>query len=293
MSVARLARSAGRVSLGSAGVRAVHRLVPERRHPPPAEDAGARVARRMRRARRPAQAAAAKRRYNLVVPRSALPGVRPPHQRAGEHPARQLARAARQVRRAARRAHQRQATRWSSCSPASARRMRAWRFGFDARRARRRALHLVHHRARLHRPRHQLPARRPHAAAACGRACSSTWRAPSCRCADAVIGAVAGYLVAVARLLGLQAATGKEGMGYGDFKLLAALGAWLGWKMLPLVILLSSVVGLALRRAADVRRARQVGRRLPLPFRPLPRRRRHDRAVLGRARSCAGTCDLL
>ena len=61
-------------------------------------------------------------------------------------------------------------------------------------------------------------------------------------------------------------------MGYGDFKLLAAVGALLGWKMLPLVILLSSVVGARVRRAADVRRARPLGRRLPLPLRALPRR---------------------
>ena len=64
---------------------------------------------------------------------------------------------------------------------------------------------------------------------------------------SAVIGAAAGYVTlwlvfwAVNKL-----ATGKEGMGYGDFKLLAAIGAWLGWKMLPLVILLSSFVGAAI-----------------------------------------------
>ena len=60
---------------------------------------------------------------------------------------------------------------------------------------------------------------------------------------SSIIGALAGYLslwlvYQVFRLL-----TGKEGMGYGDFKLLAALGAWLGWQMLPLIILLSSLVG--------------------------------------------------
>jgi leader peptidase (prepilin peptidase)/N-methyltransferase len=60
---------------------------------------------------------------------------------------------------------------------------------------------------------------------------------------NSIIGALAGYLSLwlvyhVFRLL-----TGKEGMGYGDFKLLAALGAWLGWQMLPLIILLSSLVG--------------------------------------------------
>ena len=54
-------------------------------------------------------------------------------------------------------------------------------------------------------------------------------------------------------------ATGKEGMGYGDFKLLAAIGAWLGWKMLPLVILLSSFVGAVVGIASDrVRAARRA-----------------------------------
>jgi leader peptidase (prepilin peptidase)/N-methyltransferase len=59
----------------------------------------------------------------------------------------------------------------------------------------------------------------------------------------AVIGAVAGYLSLWLVYWGFRFATGKEGMGYGDFKLLAAIGAWLGWKMLPVVILLSSFVG--------------------------------------------------
>ena len=62
---------------------------------------------------------------------------------------------------------------------------------------------------------------------------------------DAVIGAVAGYLSLWVIYWGYKLATGKEGMGYGDFKMNAAVGAFLGWKMLPLVILLSSVVGLA------------------------------------------------
>src|SRR5690554_8123589 len=59
----------------------------------------------------------------------------------------------------------------------------------------------------------------------------------------AVIGAAAGYLSLWSVYWAFKLLTGKEGMGYGDFKLLAALGAWLGWQMLPLVILLSSVVG--------------------------------------------------
>ena len=60
---------------------------------------------------------------------------------------------------------------------------------------------------------------------------------------DAVIGAAAGYLFLWLVYWMFLAATGKEGIGYGDFKLLAALGAWMGWTMLPLIVLLSSVVG--------------------------------------------------
>jgi len=62
---------------------------------------------------------------------------------------------------------------------------------------------------------------------------------------DAVVGALAGYLSLWLVFWGYKLATGKEGMGYGDFKMNAAVGAFLGWKMLPLVILLSSFVGLA------------------------------------------------
>ena len=59
----------------------------------------------------------------------------------------------------------------------------------------------------------------------------------------AVMGAAAGYLLLWSVYWLFKLATGKEGMGYGDFKLLAALGAWLGWTMIPLIVLLSSVVG--------------------------------------------------
>jgi leader peptidase (prepilin peptidase)/N-methyltransferase len=62
---------------------------------------------------------------------------------------------------------------------------------------------------------------------------------------EAVIGAAAGYLSLWSIYWGFRLLTGKEGMGYGDFKMNAAVGAFLGWKMLPLVILLSSLVGLA------------------------------------------------
>lgn len=60
---------------------------------------------------------------------------------------------------------------------------------------------------------------------------------------DAVIGAMAGYLSLWSLYWCFKLLTGKEGMGYGDFKLLAALGAWLGWQLLPFVVLLSSLVG--------------------------------------------------
>jgi leader peptidase (prepilin peptidase)/N-methyltransferase len=60
--------------------------------------------------------------------------------------------------------------------------------------------------------------------------------------------------------------TGKEGMGYGDFKLLAALGAWLGWQMLPMIILLSSLVGAVV--GAAMLAAQRKGRGTPIPFGP-------------------------
>lgn len=60
---------------------------------------------------------------------------------------------------------------------------------------------------------------------------------------SAVIGAIAGYLSLWLVFHGFKLLTGKEGIGYGDFKLLAALGAWLGWQFLPAIVLLSSLVG--------------------------------------------------
>jgi leader peptidase (prepilin peptidase) / N-methyltransferase len=60
---------------------------------------------------------------------------------------------------------------------------------------------------------------------------------------SAVIGVMAGYLVLWSVYWLFKLITGKEGIGYGDFKLLAAIGAWFGWQLLPAVILLSSVVG--------------------------------------------------
>ncbi|WP_035383909.1 A24 family peptidase [Ferriphaselus sp. R-1] len=83
---------------------------------------------------------------------------------------------------------------------------------------------------------------------------------------DAVIGAIAGYLALWCVFWGFKLATGKEGMGYGDFKLLAAVGAWLGWQMLPLVILLSSLVGAVVGIALII--AARHGRNVPIPFGP-------------------------
>jgi leader peptidase (prepilin peptidase)/N-methyltransferase len=83
---------------------------------------------------------------------------------------------------------------------------------------------------------------------------------------SAVIGAAAGYLALWSVYWGFKLVTGKEGMGYGDFKLLAAIGAWLGWKALPLVILLSSFVGAAVGIALIVVARR--GRNVPIPFGP-------------------------
>ena len=83
---------------------------------------------------------------------------------------------------------------------------------------------------------------------------------------SAVIGAVAGYLSLWSVYWGFKLATGKEGMGFGDFKLLAAIGAWLGWQMLPLTILLSSFVGAVVGVALIVLAKR--GRNVPIPFGP-------------------------
>jgi leader peptidase (prepilin peptidase)/N-methyltransferase len=83
---------------------------------------------------------------------------------------------------------------------------------------------------------------------------------------DAVIGAIAGYLALWTVYWLFKFATGKEGMGYGDFKLLAALGAWMGWKALLPVVLLSSVVGAIVGIVLIVLARR--GREIPIPFGP-------------------------
>jgi len=83
---------------------------------------------------------------------------------------------------------------------------------------------------------------------------------------DALLGAVFGYLALWTVYWLFKLATGREGMGYGDFKLLAALGAWLGWQMLPLIIMLSSVVGAMVGITLIV--AFKQGRNIPIPFGP-------------------------
>ena len=83
---------------------------------------------------------------------------------------------------------------------------------------------------------------------------------------DAVIGAIAGYLALWVVYWLFKLIRGKEGMGYGDFKLLAAMGAWLGWQMLPLIVLLSSVVGAAIGISLVAFKGRD--HQIPLAFGP-------------------------
>jgi len=83
---------------------------------------------------------------------------------------------------------------------------------------------------------------------------------------SSIIGALVGYLSLWSLYQAFKMVTGKEGMGYGDFKLFAALGAWLGWQMLLIIILLSSVVGLIVAVAMIVFRGHD--RQVPIPFGP-------------------------
>jgi len=83
---------------------------------------------------------------------------------------------------------------------------------------------------------------------------------------SAILGAVAGYLILWSVYWAFKLLTGKEGMGYGDFKLFGALGAWLGWQMLPLVLLLSAFTGAVVGIALIVARGRD--RNIPIPFGP-------------------------
>jgi leader peptidase (prepilin peptidase)/N-methyltransferase len=83
---------------------------------------------------------------------------------------------------------------------------------------------------------------------------------------EAVIGACAGYLVLWLVYWAFKLVTGREGMGYGDFKLLAAFGAWLGWRMLLPIVLLSAIVGALVGVALIVGRRHERG--TPIPFGP-------------------------
>ena len=83
---------------------------------------------------------------------------------------------------------------------------------------------------------------------------------------EAVIGAAAGYLTLWSVYWIFKLTTGKDGMGFGDFKLLAALGAWFGWQALPLIIILSSFVGAFIGILLIV--IKQQGREVPMPFGP-------------------------
>jgi leader peptidase (prepilin peptidase)/N-methyltransferase len=81
-----------------------------------------------------------------------------------------------------------------------------------------------------------------------------------------VIGAIFGYGILWVVYWLFKLFTGKEGMGYGDFKLLGALGAWFGWQAIPLMILVSSLVGAVLGIAMLL--AKNQGRDTPMPFGP-------------------------
>jgi len=83
---------------------------------------------------------------------------------------------------------------------------------------------------------------------------------------SSVFGAIVGYLILWSIYKLFKAVTGKEGMGYGDFKLLAALGAWMGWQMLPQIILLSSLVGAVIGIAMIV--FTRHNKNIPIPFGP-------------------------
>lgn len=83
---------------------------------------------------------------------------------------------------------------------------------------------------------------------------------------DAIVGAIAGYLSLWTVYQLFKLLTGKEGMGYGDFKLLAALGAWLGWQQLPIIILMSALVGAIV--GISLMLFRNHDRSVPIPFGP-------------------------
>lgn len=83
---------------------------------------------------------------------------------------------------------------------------------------------------------------------------------------DAIVGAMAGYLSLWSVFWLFKIVTGKDGMGYGDFKLLAALGAWLGWQQLPIIIMMSAIVGTIVSVALII--GKRKDRSVPIPFGP-------------------------
>ncbi len=91
---------------------------------------------------------------------------------------------------------------------------------------------------------------------------NSTFSSPT----DALIGAAAGYMSLWSVFWAFKLLTGKEGMGYGDFKLLAVFGAWFGWQLLPLIILLSSIVGAVVGIMLII--SKKINQGNPIPFGP-------------------------
>lgn len=91
---------------------------------------------------------------------------------------------------------------------------------------------------------------------------NNTWVTPS----DAIIGAVVGYLSLWSVYWGFKLLTGKEGMGYGDFKLLAVFGAWFGWQSILTVVLLSSFAGAVIGISLILLKRNETGN--PIPFGP-------------------------
>lgn len=83
---------------------------------------------------------------------------------------------------------------------------------------------------------------------------------------DAIIGAIAGYVILWTIYQIHHRLTGREGMGYGDFKLLAMLGAWLGWYTLPVIMLISSLAGLVI--FVVLKLAYKFDHKQPIPFGP-------------------------
>jgi len=83
---------------------------------------------------------------------------------------------------------------------------------------------------------------------------------------SSLIGAMLGYGILWIIFISFKLVTGKEGMGYGDFKLLAMLGAWLGWEMLPFIVLLSSLLGSII--GVSLILTGKHGRSKPIPFGP-------------------------